>query len=67
MPSYHPICPGKEPLKIERRRGGSGRERRRTEQRKGEVDSWPKDALGPFPPEGSGRAHDCRTLTRKPG
>lgn len=21
MPSYHPICPGKEPLKIERRRG----------------------------------------------
>lgn len=47
--------------------GGSGRERRRTEQRKGEVESGPKDALGPFPPEGSGRAHDCRTLTRKPG
>lgn len=28
------------------------------------MDSWPKDALGPFPPEGSHRAHDCRTLTR---
>lgn len=66
MPSYHPTCSGKEPLKIERQRG-SGRERRRTEQRKREVNSWPKDALGPFPPERSGRAHDCRTLTRKPG
>lgn len=28
------------------------------------MDSWPKDALGPFPPEGSPRAHDCRTLPR---
>lgn len=65
MLSNHPVCPGKEPLKRERQRG-SGRERR-TEQWEGEVDSWPKDALGPFPPEGSHRAHDCRTLTRKPG
>lgn len=47
--------------------GHSGRERRRTEQWKTEVDSWPKNALGPFPPEGSCMAHDCRTLIRKPG
>lgn len=65
MLSYHPICPGKKPLKIERQRRGSGRER--TEQWKTEVESWPKDAPGPFPPEGSRMAHDCRTLIRKPG
>lgn len=60
--SSHPIHPGKEPL--EDRSGRRG-------QQTGGTHSWPKDALGPFPPEGLSmgvpRAHDCRTLTRKAG
>lgn len=39
----------------------------RKEQWKGEANSWPKDALGPFPPERSLRAHDCRTEGPPPG
>lgn len=54
-----------EAFKDRKAEGGSGRER--TEQWKTEVESWPKDAPGPFPPEGSRMAHDCRTLIRKPG
>lgn len=59
--SSHPIHPGKEPLED---RSGRG-------QQTGGTHSWPKGALGPFPPEGLSmgvpRAHDCRTLTRKAG